>query len=372
MTDSQQPLTRRELREQRERRAAQQRAETGAAAEPGSGPASTERPGTLFIPRAPAPGAPIPPTPGTAFPAAASNRPATEAEPPTRRSRRAERLRRQAEEAGLIGIEPTGDETPAAPAQAETTPEPGRGAKPEDSQKPAPAKKPEPAKKTAPAKKPEPAKEPEPTKKPEPAKQAVAPVEAEAAAERVSPERAASEARAAALRRALSGGVVRDVDHAEAEALAAERDAAVRRAVGKASQSDADEPEQSFSAVLGLPPTASLPAQRPEHGRRAGDEVRAAAGSEPAPLVDPDAQRRLENTGIIAPVTQQMSVVLPAAQAPAPSPEESTEPVKARSAHGLDPLEYSEGGVHRTRWGTVVVVASAVVAVAAIIFAFVF
>lgn len=182
------------------------------------------------------------------------------------------------------------------------------------------------------------------------------------------------------LQQALSGAPVNDAAQSEIEAMAAARAAALREALGKTPAAP-ESASPSFSDILGLP-SAPTPAARPKPssgGRR---------GKAAEPVVDLEAQRRLENTGLIAPVTQEISVVLPQPQAAAPTPApvpsataaqrvspdlsgvpEGGMPVAAKRAHGLDPLEYRLSGVQHARAYLILVLASVTVAVAAIIVA---
>ncbi|MDR2255921.1 MAG: hypothetical protein LBE25_08000 [Arthrobacter sp.] len=550
MTESQPPLTRRELRELRARREAelQNRAASAADEAPGQGPGASPRvpdegssqaarrqrrpadpaPGTLFLPRtAPTPPAParsdaaqasapqapaVPPTPA-ARPAEATERPepaAGVAQPtaPQGReahtSRRKERLRRQAEQARLAvdseapdadqsddtfipgaAARPTGAEaTPSAPVRP-STPAPSREAAAEAASRTA-APRPTPTTPARPA--PSAPGSPRPsaptsgsapanpaTPRPSAPSNGPAPT-ASPTAEKPTPANAAPAEQAAAgedhashrrrrtggqhhspeLQAALGASPTLEAAQAEIEAMAAAREAALRRALARRHTSP---PEESFSSALGLPTTGSAvphvprtpgatqpePARPPRSARRPGEREaqfpapgtptgpvpwqRPAASTpgpsagvsgaptdagaaptdaapatsfsdllglpsappakerprkggrraQPAQVEDRAAQKRLENTGLISPVTQEVSVVVPqqsttaaAARARAEAEAEaadSTGPIAASSAHGLDPLEYKSAGVQRSRWGLVVVLASVLVAVTAVVWA---
>lgn len=154
--------------------------------------------------------------------------------------------------------------------------------------------------------------------------------------------------RADGLRRALGGDV--EVDGAvDIDRLAADRERVLRDALemqrtGRLDDSTGMRP--SFSSLLGLEQEESGP-QVHEQGERR------------------EAHKRLENTGLIAPVTEEVSLVVNGDERRRGLPGEA-KPLAAQRAHGLDPLEYSAGGVRRARWGTVVVIASVVVAIASV------
>lgn len=102
-----------------------------------------------------------------------------------------------------------------------------------------------------------------------------------------------------------------------------------------------------------------------------------------------DAQRKLETTGVIGPVTRNIEIVVPetspsdveetqeppVAATPATEgyeprdPEQDGGPVSASTAHGLEPMTYQEGGARQRLIAMGVVGGSAVIAVAAALFA---
>lgn len=102
-----------------------------------------------------------------------------------------------------------------------------------------------------------------------------------------------------------------------------------------------------------------------------------------------DAQRKLETTGVIGPVTRNIEIVVPEASSqdvdetqeppvaanPTAEGYEPSErehdggPVSASTAHGLEPMTYQEGGARQRLIAKGVVGGSAVIAVAAALFA---
>lgn len=102
-----------------------------------------------------------------------------------------------------------------------------------------------------------------------------------------------------------------------------------------------------------------------------------------------DAQRKLETTGVIGPVTRNIEIVVPETSPPdveetqkPPAPaspdtdgyepsdrEQDGGPVSASTAHGLEPMTYQEGGARQRLIAMGVVGGSAVIAVAAALFA---
>lgn len=150
-----------------------------------------------------------------------------------------------------------------------------------------------------------------------------------------------------------------------------------RRAEREAGQGSQAARTPSFADVLGLdedlPPVAPAPQEPPAPKAQPKAEAKQKPQKEPerAPAsqhtVDPEAQRALENTGLIAPITQQIRL---SPVAPAPQREQAqASPLQARSAHGLDPLEYRASGVRRTRATLTVVACSVIVAIAAVVIA---
>lgn len=137
-----------------------------------------------------------------------------------------------------------------------------------------------------------------------------------------------------------------------------------------ASRDAQDEGSPSFADVLGLPDAPTGASRRRPSSKRRASASGAANGT---PEVDRAAQKRLENTGLIAPVTKEVSLVMPTAPAqdaiPLDAEQEEARPLGARQAHGLDPLEYKVSGVQRARVGLTVVICSVIVALAAVVIA---
>lgn len=156
---------------------------------------------------------------------------------------------------------------------------------------------------------------------------------------------------------ALSGAEPAEADPDSLDRMDRERQRSLREALGRAQQSapEAETGTPSFSELLGL----GAPSKR----RRADPDIPAVAVS---PLDSPE-QRKLENTGLMAPVTSSVPLSVPRKQEQHAGKEAL--PLQARDAHGLDPLEYRVSGVKRTRAGLAVVIGSAVVAVGAVVLA---
>lgn len=181
--------------------------------------------------------------------------------------------------------------------------------------------------------------------------------------------------RSESVQRALSAGRPTTMSSEELARLEEERQQAVREALGR-TPSTLDQQGPSFADVLGLPEQAPGATQARAKSRRRAAQSRAKTrGTEhaEATVVDRQAQKRLENTGLIAPVTQEISVAMPtprvADELLSDVTEEEAKPLDARQAHGLDPLEYKISGVQRTRAGLAVVICSVIVAIAAVVIA---
>ncbi|WP_291278643.1 hypothetical protein [Galactobacter sp.] len=239
---------------------------------------------------------------------------------------------------------------------------------------------------TAPTPKPGQDSRPEPTPSAESmpvAPPPLPPVPPQAAAQPEAPEPATHSYDVAELSRsaqaALSSHEPNQLPPERIAELEEERHQVLRSALDRAHQQraateapSAASAQPSFSELLGIQQRAAAPSvpSAPTKGSQRRAAKRSAEPKPLAPAVAPlnsPEQRQLENTGLMAPATDTVPVVLSAASAR--SQDEAVEPLQARQAHGLDPLEYRVSGVNRTRAGLAVVIGSVVVAAAAVVLA---